>query len=218
MSEAKQSLTFALAFGVFTIVLTFAAALFGWLLALPFAGYLSALVFVGGGLYVFVILRAGWKRGGGVVLRVVQVAEDWFDAEIRLKMSALDAAPAPTPALPTENRVIPHSVNGREGALALDLIDGWLDPRDADWFALYLARGNKWTETILEKMPLPYSGVLMGKDRENSPYHKLMLKCVAQGVIGGRGGPGNPTGKLLLFDEKEIAQRLKLPGVPESPV
>lgn len=210
-SEARQSITFAAAFGVFTLVLTVAAAFFGWLLALPFAGYLSALVFIGGGMYVFVILRAGWKRGSGVVTRVVDVAENWFDAEIKLKMSALILPPAPELPLPPENRMIAVSASGRAGQIPLDLVDGWLDPRDADWFAEFLANGNKWTESFLEKMPLPYSGALFGKDRDNSPYRKLMTKCIRFEIIGNRGGPGNYTGDLLLKDPKEIARRLKTP-------
>lgn len=209
-SETRQSLTFALVFGVFTICLTLAAALFGWLLAVPFTGYLSALVFIGGGIYVFVILRAGWMRGGGVVNRVVEVAERWLDAEIELKSSARALPPAPTLPLPPENRVIPHTILGRGGELALDLIDGF-DPRDLDWFAKYLANGNKWTEAALEHMPLPHSGILIGKDREGAPYRKLMTKCVNKSIIGGRGGPGNPSGKLAVTDEKMIARLLKEP-------
>lgn len=214
-SETRQSLTFALAFGVFTLVITVAAAVFGWMLDIPFAGYIAALVFTIGGLYVFFVLRAGWHRGSGVVNRVVEVAENWFDAEIKLKLAAHVLPPTPDPAPTPENRMIPHTVNGRVGELPIDLIDDWLDPRDADWFAKYLAQGNKWTETVLEKIPLPYSGQTIGKDRDNSPYHHLMAKCVAQEIITGRGGPGNPSGKLAITDEKEIARRLRIPRLAE---
>lgn len=213
-SETRQSLTFAFAFGVFTVILTIAAALFGWLLALPYAEYLTALVFVAGGLYVFLILRRGWLNGREIVSRVVRVAEDWASAEIDVKLAAL--TPAATPA-PAPDRLLPHSVDGRVGELAVDLVDGWLDPRDADWFALYLAKGNPWAERQLKNMPLMHTTddkgnpLLFGKDRDKppSPYHKLMVKCVTQEIIGNRGGPGNYTGDLLIADAKEIARRLK---------
>ncbi len=117
----------------------------------------------------------------------------------------------PAPALPpaAENRLIPHSINGRAGELAVNLIDDWLDPRDAEWFAEYLAKGNKWTEAMLEKMPLHHTGGTFGRDKEGTPYRKLMDKCVAQGIIIERGGDGNFTGKLAIKEEKEIARRLK---------
>lgn len=138
--------------------------------------------------------------------------------------SKLDSAapPAPTPAaLPplTAPRLIPVSANGSRGVLAVDLIDGWLDPQTADWFALYLVSGFKWTENELKDREVPYSNppTKFGKHRSDppSPYRKLMDKCVVMEIIVNRGGPGNDTGDLAIRDVKEIARRLKLPSPSE---
>lgn len=192
------------AFGIFPM------ELYQW----SVVGLVFLAAFVMGG-----IIFLAWLRSRGHRERVAR----WAAPENKLE----NTAPTPAPTLPTTpntpERMIPHNIGGRAGELAVDLIDGWLDPRDADWFAQYLANKNKWTEALLEKMPLHYTtddkGVPLnfGKDRDKppSPYHKLMVKCVSMEIIGNRGGPGNYTGDLLITDKAEIAKRLKTTSPPE---
>lgn len=204
-SESEHTITFAIAFGALGIIATLATALFGWILVLPFAGYLTALIFLAGGLAVGIILLTGLRRGRWFLTRIVDIAENWIAAEIRAKE-------LPTPAyLPTEAippREIPVTSGNRAGVLTIDFVNGF-DPRDLEWFAKYLANGNPTSEARLEHLPLPHEGILCGGAASGTPFTRLLDLCEAKGVLTARDAVRRKSGKLLVPDEKEIAQLLK---------
>ena len=93
----------------------------------------------------------------------------------------------------------------------MNLVHGF-DERDLAWLFLFLENGGKWTETVMENMPLPHSKEKLGKQQGNTPYARFMDVCTRAEIIVGRGGPGNPSGKLVVRDAHEmmlLAKRLE---------
>ena len=122
-------------------------------------------------------------------------------------------APAyPTLPLPEENRTVDVNRGGvTVDKLPLNLVHGF-DERDLAWLFLFLENGGKWTETVMENMPLPHSKEKLGKQQGNTPYARFMDVCTRAEIIVGRGGPGNPSGKLVVRDAHEmmlLAKRLE---------
>lgn len=203
-TESEHSLTFAVAFGVLAVIATIATAFFGWVLALPYAGYLTVLIFLAGGIAVGVILLTGLRRGRWFLTRVIGIAEDWIDAEIKAK-----ELPTST-YLPTETpqpREIPVTNGNRAGVVTLDYVNGF-DPRDLTYFATYLARGNPTSEARLEQMPLPYEGGAFGGATPGTPFTRILDLCEQKNILSPRDGQRRKSGKLLITDEKEILRLL----------
>lgn len=205
-SEMDHSITFALAFGILTVIATLATALFGWVFALPFVGYLTLIMFLIGGMAVGFVLLTGLRRGRWIIRRVVEIAEDWIDAEISAKQRAT-ALPTPTlpSTLPLENRMIPVSTGDRVVDLPLDLIHGF-DPRDLMFLCRQVARRN-YTEEGMEKLELPYSHDVMGKAQPGTRYTLFMELCVTAGIIEGRAP--KKSGTLAVTDPDEMMRRIR---------
>lgn len=205
----RHAVTFALFVFAGGIVLSLAVALIGAVLAVPATPGVSAAL-----LFAFILLAMAFGisefvKTGGRVGRVVDTGIDLLNAEIDAKYPAPPALPAAYPAPLPEKTDIVVTAGSREVVLPA-LVNGF-DPRNLDWFAVYLANGNPWTEKKLEMMPLPHGGEKIGKEGENTVYHNLMALCTARGIIVGRGGPGNSTGKLAVTDVNEIKRLLKQP-------
>ncbi len=206
-SEESHALVFAWAFGVFTVFLSAGAALFGWALALPFTGYMAALVFLAGGISIGVILLTGLRRGRRAVSEVIGAAEKWLNTEIKLKTAALSAPSAPALPLPAPEREVVVSRGNRVEQIPLELVHGF-DPRDLRFLCRLLANGFKFTEAAMERLTLPYSGESMGKADGNTNYARFMAACVAGGVISGR--TARQSGQLVVTDPDEMYRRIKL--------
>lgn len=156
-----------------------------------------------------------WLRGVGHVNRVVTVWANREEAETKLIQPAPPALPDEKAALPAAEREIPTTVGGRAvEPIPLDPLFGF-DPRDLRYLCRYLANGNKFTEAVMENMPLPFTPEQkLGKAQGNTPYNRFMRLCVKTEVIVERGGPGNAPGRLVVTDPDEIYRRIK--ALPEQ--
>lgn len=168
----------------------------------------------------FAALAAGMyilMQGHGQRSRVVDKGIDLLDLQIKREMATPAALPepAPTTALPPDDEpdafVWNHSGVGE--VVPKDLIAGF-DPRFIDWLLDYLlGKGNRWSEAALENMPVPYEGGVFGKAEGTTPYQRLFGLpdgvLVKAGIIVGRGGPGNATGKLGMATKEEMRAALK---------
>lgn len=209
----------ALTFGGVVIGMGFlfalAFALVGAFLEIPFSGYVAGAIFFAFGMVCVVIVIQQYNEITRHIHNVVAVALDMLEAETEHKYRL---PPLPT-YLPTEPETFKLTASGGAGGEAVqevvkELVNGF-DPRDLDWFAKYLASGNRYSEAALEKMPLPYEGVLLGGLTEGTPLTRLLNLCEEKKILSPRDGKSRKTGKLLIVEEKEIARRLKEKTVSE---
>ena len=89
------------------------------------------------------------------------------------------------------------------------------DPATIMWVCDCIANGMPWTEAHLEKMTVPHMQppAPFGKSELGEPYYRLFhsvngIFCRA-GIITGRGGPGNLTGKLAITSPLTMLDLIK---------
>lgn len=153
----------------------------------------------------------------GQTARVVERGLALLDAETKFRFAA-----PPALALPASTSTLPPSAEtdsfvwnrGGEGEVVPKNLIAGFDPRFMNWMVDYITgKGNRWSEAVLENMPLPYEGGVFGKAEGNTPYQRLFEPSsgvlTKTGIIIGRGGAGNPTGKLGITDRVEIIRLLK---------
>ncbi len=211
--ERTRALEFALMALGFAVALIVGTWFVGFLLQWDLR-WAMVLWCVSAGLGVGMLLAIGILRTWGSIDR----AENGRIMTQPVEMKEIETAPTaltlPYPTLPVQDDTFRLSVNGRGGEdVPKQTVHGF-DPRDFEYVCKYLANGNKFTEAAMEHLPLPFSHELMGKAQGQTPYNRLMTVCVRAGVIQGRGGPGNPPGKLAITEYGAILNALK--ALPEE--
>ena len=203
-NDAALGRAFRVAFGLIacSFLLAFAAVFVAWSQKWDIALTVGGVVFVGGSL-AFVTIGATYVVSLLVEMRAADMGRAWVEHEMSAKGLPPAASPLPEPT-PVQLRV---TSGERAGLIEMTQLHGF-EIDDLKWFCRYLANGNAWTEARLENMPLP-SGVVLGRDREGSPYRRLMGLCVSTGIISARGGNGNKTGTLAITDAGEMLERLR---------
>jgi hypothetical protein len=98
------------------------------------------------------------------------------------------------------------------------------EPATIMWLCDCIANGMPWTEGHLEKMTVPHMQppTPFGKADGDTPYNRLFNSewgiFIRAGIITGRGGPGNPTGKLAIRSSLTMLELLKsLPELDQTP-
>lgn len=132
--------------------------------------------------------------------------------ESKVEVPALPTPSLPALSAPVENPIKATLASGREVEVARNLWHGF-EPDDLLYLCQYLADGNKWTESVMERLRLPVSRELIGKAQGDTYYQRsfgvpdgVFLRA---GVITGRGGKGNPSGTLALADYTDIVKAVK---------
>lgn len=208
-SEMHKALVFAVAVTMFFAGVMLVSLMFG-VAVMPERPWLAPLIegFVGAVLGAMVLLLGFFRtrRHHSDAIdpwRARMLAETArIQAETALLQKQLRDPPAPVPAHPVTT-----------GVAQPELIDGF-ELRDLEALCRAWALGAKWTEKLMVGFRMPYTHEVLSKER----YYALMELMVGRGIIGGRGGDGNPTGKLLILDPELMIKRLSNRApVPDSP-
>lgn len=220
VGELKFGGALAFAFFALSLCLAFLITLAGWIadsdvsfpLTLVFAGCGGGMVFSIAMIIPRTWSHIRWER------ETREIAQDrQYEIEI-LRFTPPTPALPPAPALPQPD-IHATLVSGREVDIPRETIHG-MEPVDVEWLATYLANGNKFTEAALEKMPLISNPKeRWGKAEGATPYNRMFNAesgiLIQAGVIAGRGGAGNPSGKLVETDAREIVRKVRSLPVEE---
>jgi hypothetical protein len=150
-----------------------------------------------------------------------QIIKAFMDLYLPAPQPAPKSTPAPTlPAAPeTKSADVQEVSRGGQGRR----IHGF-EPATIMWLCDCIANGMPWTETHLEKMTVPHMQppTPFGKADGDTPYNRLFNSewgiFIRAGIITGRGGPGNPTGKLAIRSSLTMLELLKsLPELDQTP-
>jgi hypothetical protein len=214
-SETKHAFQFALAFFAFAVGGVLASLCVSWWVELPaeLVKWIITVVVAGAGFVIGWILWTGLRRGRGIAPFITAKWSELMDAEIDRLLKPPEPPSLP-PSLP-QAETFRLTTSGRVGEeLVKQFVNGF-DPRDLDYLASYLARGNKYSEAALERFPLPYEEghPQMGGLSEGTRLTRFLDLCEAKGILSARSA--GKMGKLLITDEKEIARRLKEKPVSE---
>lgn len=182
-------------------------ALANWLIG----GAAIFVVLVMVGLAIGLIMH-GHAKGQGQVEKVIKHNISVYTPETPMfidgeTLPELPAnVPATLPALSVENETFRFTQNGVGQDVPKNLLHGF-DARDLAFLARYLARGGKFTESVMEFLELPYSREVMGKAEDGTLYTKFMQLCVDTEVIVGRGP--KKSGTLVVLEAGEMLARFK---------
>jgi hypothetical protein len=141
------------------------------------------------------------------------------------KIPAPHPAPTstPAPALPAAQEPKSADTQAVSRGGQARKIHGF-EPATIMWLCDCIANGMPWTEGHLEKMTVPHMQppTPFGKADGDTPYNRLFNSergiFIRAGIITGRGGPGNPTGKLAIKSSLTMLELLKsLPELEQTP-
>lgn len=203
--EMAHAFGFALAFGILTILAVLVSigvsmAFFPDLLQL-----LVVTVFGVGGATIMLVLILGFRRGRQHMSDIVETWRQWMLQEMARRKKETASV--------TTIRVLPQATQEvipvTRPPKAPELVQGF-DMRDIESLCIAFSLGARWSEAALMDKPLPVTKMELGK----TLYYKLIDEVfIPAGVIGGRGGPGNKTGKLEITDPDAMmaAIRAKFP-------
>lgn len=193
--EIRTGITIAAAFAVVTLLFMLGAIGVSMALVPDLTGIVVAVVFALGGATVALVLILAFRRSRWHMQTVVNAWRDWIQAEIDAKYPPPQAAQTPA----QEAQTVPVTSGVKEPSEI-----GGFDKADLLALCRAFAAGMKWTEDKMVGFTLPHTQETLTKAR----YIALMALFVERGVIDGRGGPGNKTGKLLIADPNEAYARL----------
>jgi hypothetical protein len=172
-------------------------------------------------LVVLLMVVLGSAAATGVLFWAWRRRNQIIKAFTDLYLPAPKPAPTstPAPALPAAPETKSADTQGASRGGHSRLIHGF-EPATIMWLCDCIANGMPWTETQLEKQTVPHMQppTPFGKSQVGKPYYRLFhhehgIFCRAE-IITGRGGPGNPTGKLMVKSPLGMLERIK--NLPED--
>jgi hypothetical protein len=178
-------------------------------------------------LVVLLMVVLGSAAATGVLFWAWRRRNQIIKAFTDLYLPAPKPAPTstPAPALPAAPETKSADTQGASRGGHSRLIHGF-EPATIMWLCDCIANGMPWTETQLEKQTVPHMQppTPFGKSEVGNPYYRLFDATVPvgifvrAGIITGRGGPGNLTGKLAIKSSLTMLELLKaLPELDQTP-
>lgn len=197
---------------VVSLFLAGVVSLYGLVVPFAYTAWVVAFIIFVCAASLAVLVYHGLRSALGHAKVADRMAEQAHNAEIEAKKPApvLPPAPAQPPAsTPAQESSIPTRLaSGRAVEVSRETILGF-EPDDLLWLCKYLANGGKFTESVMEHLPLPHSGVLMGKAQKGTPYQIFVDACLETGIIVDRGGRDHKSGMLAVTDANEMMRLLK---------
>jgi hypothetical protein len=206
-SEMETGRSVAIALGIVSIAFLLIIGAFSFAVVPNLLPVVALLVVSLGAAAVTGAMFWAWRRRNQIIALFMR-----YKLPAPLPAPPANSAPALPPALETGT----EASRGGEGARK---IHGF-DAATIMWVCDCLANGMPWTEAHLETMTVPHMQppTPFGKSQVGKPYYRLFhhehgIFCRAE-IITGRGGPGNPTGKLMVKSPLGMLERIK--NLPED--